>query len=590
MGKGVIKGGGPEGEYQVEIVMNRAWLDEQISKLEANITAFNAKLLVTEGFLARKVIELQIKSCEKKIELFDSTCPEDQTVSAWCADLTEDLTGIVSTVEVPGESTNIQIRPGYDGGSSYEKDRDGQLTQTMAQPATGAYYNLAMLPGWQKWKPTYRYATIDSIDGDSAGITLFDDRSSQQNLSINQTETISDVEIKYMTCNGSAFSEGDKVLVVFEDQDWGSPKIIGFKDHPQSCGEIVFVQSDYFCFLWDTETDDYYQGAWDNSGEPVTSFPVETASLMDWLSGKSSAGTTLYGTSPCQNRTPAKEECTVPGTTGVWTCTKSNDEPNGCPDENGTLVGDNTVIFSLTQTNNPPNLFIYDAETNYEFPVSNLSLVAEPNNIEKPPRSFTVKVDWINTYYRKNNGASRFEDKTISTSTSTFKNPFGSVSALSTENFDEVRNHYPTYSDYHGGSQREENVFGSGNVGIAGSYSKKTIAQLWYFSGAKVKKENRQCAQDFEAGGWYNNTGFIGFGPAPSCCDWSTSYYESAGPEIWGGVETHEDTSVVDPFGAPSGGGFVDAAEELRRAAEKEAGGPWDNKVFRPGFGITIIR
>lgn len=304
MGKGVIKGGGTGGEYQVEIVMNRAWLGGQISKLEANITAFNAKLLVTEGFLARKVIELQIKSCEKKIELLDTTCPEDKTVSAWCADLTEDITGTVSTIEVPGESTHIQIRPGYNGGSSYEKARDGQLTPTMAQPAAGAFYNLAMLPGWQKWKPLFRYATIDSIDSenDTADVTLSGDKSSQQNLEINQTATIDGVEVDYMNCNTSAFKEGDEVLVKFTGQDWGSPVIIGFKEDPQPCGIYVYIQlqmvtgtavNDVFCLVWDLETDTYATGIKKNDGEPAV-FPCIASDISDWKDGKTASGQPVF--------------------------------------------------------------------------------------------------------------------------------------------------------------------------------------------------------------------------------------------------------------------------------------------------------
>lgn len=589
MGKAIIKSGGENGQYQIEVKFNRSFYDKRKSKLELNISSLIQQQVTETDFLKRKIIDLKIASCQKEIDLLTSLMPEDYSTSAWCADLTENISGEVGTVEVPGEVGTIQIQPGYEGKSSYEQARDGQLTPNISLSPSGSFYNLAMLPGWQKWKPLFRYATITSIDGDIANIVLDDIRSTQQNLQINQSGEIENVEIEYMACNGSAFSGGDNVLVMFTNQKWENPKIIGFKDNPKSCGEIVLVQSVGYCFLWDTETNEYYQGAYDNTGNPITDYPVLTSSLADWMSGKVNAGLPLYETYPCRNRTPQKETCTVPVTTGVWKCSKTNDESNTCPNENGTPGGANKVTFSLTQTNNPPSEFIYDSETKYEFPVSNLSLIAEPNNITTGAKSFSVQVDWVNIYYRANNGGERFEDESRQTSTSTFNNPFGTISALSTEDFDTVGNGLFGSFDYHGESQKEENVPGSGNIGIVGEFSKKTIAQLWYFSGSKVKKETRPCAQDFEAGGWYNDTGFLGFGPAPDFCQWTTTYYESSGPGIWGSLETYENTDTIDPFGMPQNGNFVSAAEKLRSVAESEAGGPWADLVFRPSFSVSII-
>jgi hypothetical protein len=109
----------------------------------------------------------------------------------------------------------------------------------MALTPAAAFYNLAMLPGWQKWKPTYRYGTITAIDGDTATLTLEAVTSTQQSLGVNQTSTLTNVPIEYMSCNGAAFEVGDEVLVKFTGQDWASPKIIGFKDNPVAC-EIPF--------------------------------------------------------------------------------------------------------------------------------------------------------------------------------------------------------------------------------------------------------------------------------------------------------------------------------------------------------------
>ena len=191
--------------------------------------------------LRKKIAYLKIKklSAEKRKEYLENNMPEDETISAWCADLTEDLAGEVGTVEIPGESVDIQVQPGYDGNAAYNQDRDGQLLPTVVNTPAQAFYNLAMMPGWQKWKPTYRYATIDSIGAYTANITLESATSTQQGLNINIESSFTDVLIEYMSCNASAFEVGDSVLVQFVGQDKEIPKIIGFKDNPQPCESCI---------------------------------------------------------------------------------------------------------------------------------------------------------------------------------------------------------------------------------------------------------------------------------------------------------------------------------------------------------------
>jgi len=237
MGKGLITGNGAGGNYLVKILHNTTQLDRAKQAIQQNIVALTALYNAEVVDLVKKnIYKLQIKSCEKQLEYYDNYVPEDEIKQAWCADLTEDLSGTVGTIEVPGEVGIIQIKPGFTDRAVYVQATDGQLAPTAAMSAAGAFYNIAMLPGWQKWKPTYRYATIDSISGDKADITLELAHSSQQDLYINQADTLTNVPIEYMTCNGGAFSEGDEVLVKFTGQNWIAPKIVGFKDNPQSCG------------------------------------------------------------------------------------------------------------------------------------------------------------------------------------------------------------------------------------------------------------------------------------------------------------------------------------------------------------------
>lgn len=171
-----------------------------------------------------------------------------ETRPAWCCDLTENATGYVATVDIPGDSNLMLIAP---GGRGWQPG-DGVLTAREIMSPAQAYWNAAVFPGWQKHRPTYRWGTLDAIDnGTGKGkVTLHDARSSAQRLGINQAATLNDVPFEYMTCHHRAFKEGDRVVVKFEGQDWASPRIIGFLDNPRRCpmqfaGMFLFGVPDY---------------------------------------------------------------------------------------------------------------------------------------------------------------------------------------------------------------------------------------------------------------------------------------------------------------------------------------------------------
>lgn len=183
--------------------------------------------------------QLRQKSLEKRKEYIQNKLTEnpEPTIEAWCADLTEDLSGNVGTIEIPNERTNdVQIRPGYDGEAVYNASRDGQLQQVVSSTAAGIYYNYAMFPGWQKWKPTYRVGKITAKPTtDTAHVLLDDATSSAQGLDVNVSNTLNDVPIVYMDCNGQVFEVDDRVVVEFIAQDHTDPQIIGFEANPKAC-------------------------------------------------------------------------------------------------------------------------------------------------------------------------------------------------------------------------------------------------------------------------------------------------------------------------------------------------------------------
>ena len=247
MGKGTINSHIADGQYSLTLNLGRDLVTAEINRCNAQAAILATKIAEMPDGIEKDVAELQRTSLLKRVEYLEANTPSDPTVTAWCADLTEDLSGEVGTIEIPGERGSVNIQPGYDSNADYSASRDGELGPVIAQPPAGAYYNLAMLPGWQKWKPTYRYGTITSIDHDAntCNVTLDAATSSQQSLNVNQSQTLTDVTIGYMNCDSAVFEEDDEVVVEFMGQDFGTPRVIGFKDNPRSCGfQIKLTRGD----------------------------------------------------------------------------------------------------------------------------------------------------------------------------------------------------------------------------------------------------------------------------------------------------------------------------------------------------------
>jgi len=235
MGKGIIISGGDEGNYQVKLDLDTHRVKERIIYLDCLIADLAARIALLPAGDERDRLVLEQLALEKQKDYLKNNTEEDPTVGAWCADYTEDLSGKVGTVEVPGQRDVVQIRPGYEGNAVYDSDRDGQIQPSIGGLPSTVFWNWAMMAGWQKWKPTFRHGQISYISGDTCNVTLDDALSDVQGLNINQAETLTDVPIEYMECNGDIFEVGDNVLIEFDGQDWANPKVIGFKTEPQKC-------------------------------------------------------------------------------------------------------------------------------------------------------------------------------------------------------------------------------------------------------------------------------------------------------------------------------------------------------------------
>jgi hypothetical protein len=245
MGKGVIISGGEGGQYEVQLKLGTGRIEALIIALTRQIVMCESKIEAMEDGRDKEAAILTKIALEKRKAFLQGIgVPDDPVVTAWCADLTEDLSGEVGTIEIPGERQAVAVQPGYNGSAAFNPTRDGRLEPAIAGTPAGVFYNLAMLPGWQKWMPTYRFGTITSLDGDICAVSLEPAVSSRQNLDINQSSALYNVPIEYMTCNGKAFSEGDGVIVEFEDRDWNRPKVIGFAEEPKPCSKKCSLMED----------------------------------------------------------------------------------------------------------------------------------------------------------------------------------------------------------------------------------------------------------------------------------------------------------------------------------------------------------
>lgn len=204
---------------------------------EPYLEALRAYSLATQALSSAK---LELETVSAKIQSLSNIAATD-SLTAWCADLTTDLSGEVGTVEVPGERDHVLIRPGHDGAAAYDAARDGQIFPIKSTTPAATFYNLAMLPGWQKWRPQYRLGEITALDPDTdtCDVALDAEASSAQGLGVNQSSTLSGIPIEYMACNSAAFEVGDRVLVEFVDRDWEQARVVGFESEPVAC-EVRF--------------------------------------------------------------------------------------------------------------------------------------------------------------------------------------------------------------------------------------------------------------------------------------------------------------------------------------------------------------
>lgn len=193
MGKGRIIEHLGKALYKVEVVFDgRDYVNQRIADIDSQISRLNDEIAGLPDGPEKSIKELQISSLEKSRQNYVDYFPEDREEELYCAEYLENLSGDVGLAEIPGEDQQLIIKPGYLDGAVFDKAIDGQLTPTIASPPESTWFNLAMLPGWQKFMPTYRFGKIveGSIDNQNnvCKVCLEPAYSSQQNLDVNQNQ------------------------------------------------------------------------------------------------------------------------------------------------------------------------------------------------------------------------------------------------------------------------------------------------------------------------------------------------------------------------------------------------------------------
>jgi len=302
--KGIVGGDEeekPEGyeglaEAPMERTVNRGRLDKAYLDYVAAAIQCHAqqnRLVSVEKF--RDMLLFRIESLEqKKAELATAVGTGDPR-EMWCADYTEELTGEVDTVEIDGSPVPaIQIAP---GGAS-ELTAGSKLANIMAMSPSGAALAWMLLPGWQRWRPTYRVGKIHDIDYEAGtcSVTLDATVSIAQGLAINQAAELTGIGARYMECDMWVFEEGDRVVVEFrnqlnaptDDAPMAGPVVVGFEIAPRPCAgyAAVFGGTEHLAAFGDENIHAWSQGAPATGGSYYTPLPASSGKFNNaWRLG-----------------------------------------------------------------------------------------------------------------------------------------------------------------------------------------------------------------------------------------------------------------------------------------------------------------
>ena len=246
-------------QYDADIAALNDYIDNTpVQDYVSNPTDINA--LTVQVYKSRfaydAVIRLEKHAKLKRTQLSKDKdylinyCPADYETSAWCTEYKTDLSGDVNTIEIDyghrrdpfTDVTKNDTGFWIVNDITYPQTGNNQLQHPFESSVHACWYNLAMLPAMQRDKALFRVATI--LDK-ATGFIEFDGQSEPNNFDpvlITEKpvfpeagEYLTGARLEY-PCEDK-YVNGDRVIVEMQPADSGSPRVIGFHDHPKQCDD-----------------------------------------------------------------------------------------------------------------------------------------------------------------------------------------------------------------------------------------------------------------------------------------------------------------------------------------------------------------
>ena len=147
-----------------DIEITEANIDPNIDLTEAQKECVDAMLGKDKAMRVLNNLLSKYASLEREEYRLTQAMLPDQRSDVWCANKTTTLAvgQEVGTIEINMEPYDILIMP--DGAVSGAL---GLLQHVGVSTPSAVFWNWAVMPGIQRWKPTYRLGTIISIDYDN---------------------------------------------------------------------------------------------------------------------------------------------------------------------------------------------------------------------------------------------------------------------------------------------------------------------------------------------------------------------------------------------------------------------------------------
>ena len=262
----------------------------KVNKATADINKSLAELLAADASIAGETLKRSGLD-EQLVKVKASQAEAAKVKEVWCATYSDQfkIGDKVDTIEIDDQSSLMLIAP--EGVAS----TPGQLKRTDMSLPSEAFYNCAMLPGVQKWKPRYKFGIITAINKPLNLCTIKLTETSVTKKNTLATETLTEVPIDYLKCNSAVFNIGTPVVIEFTTRKLTLPRVIGFQNNPRPCLPLLSITvhaagyADYIV-LWDMVNNIYY-----NLGfSPPVAFPCKLSDIAAVLSSMTEIGKNLF--------------------------------------------------------------------------------------------------------------------------------------------------------------------------------------------------------------------------------------------------------------------------------------------------------